>query len=38
MWKDNLETGIKYGMFFPAGYFATRATAVGLMATVGLKF
>ncbi|MCX6112213.1 MAG: hypothetical protein NTY22_02870 [Proteobacteria bacterium] len=38
MWKDNLETGLRYGMFFPAGYFATRATAVGLMATVGLKF
>ncbi|MEI6079075.1 MAG: hypothetical protein WCQ53_00355 [bacterium] len=37
-WKDNLETGIRYGMFFPAGFFATRATAVGLMATVGLKF
>lgn len=38
LWKDNLETGLKFGAFFPAGYFATRATAVGLMATVGLKF
>ncbi len=38
LWKDNLETGAKFGIFFPAGYFASRATAVGLMATVGLKF
>jgi hypothetical protein len=38
MWKDNLETGLKFGALFPAGYFATRATAIGLMATVGLKF
>ncbi len=37
-WKENLETGLKFAMFFPGNHFPVRNTAVGLMATVGLKF
>lgn len=37
-WKEGLETGIRMGWLFPSDYFATRATAMGLMATVGLTF
>jgi hypothetical protein len=37
-WKENLETGLRFGAFFPGSYFTSRATAIGLMATVGLKF
>jgi hypothetical protein len=37
-WKENLETGLKFAAFFPGSYFTARATAIGLMATVGLKF
>jgi hypothetical protein len=37
-WKENLETGLRMGWFFPSGYFASRATAMGIMATVALTF
>lgn len=37
-WKDNLETGIRMGWFFPSSYFATRATGMGMMATVAVSF
>jgi len=37
-WKENLETGVRMGWFFPSNYFASRATAMGLMATVALTF
>jgi len=37
-WKEGLDTGIRSGWFFPAGYFSGRATGMGLMATVALKF
>ena len=37
-WKDNLETGLRMGWFFPSTYFSSRATAMGTMATVALTF
>jgi len=37
-WKENLETGLKFGWFFPGGYFPGKATGMGLMSTVALKF
>lgn len=37
-WKEGLDTGIRTGWFFPSSYFYSRATAMGMMATVALKF
>ena len=37
-WKDNLETGLRFGWFFPGKYFPGKATGMGLMTTVALKF
>ncbi|MFH1223965.1 MAG: hypothetical protein V1647_06460 [Pseudomonadota bacterium] len=37
-WKEDLDTGIRAGWFFPSSYFVGRAVGMGLMATVSLKF
>ena len=37
-WKENLETGLRLGWFFPSGYFNGRATGMGAMTTVALTF
>lgn len=37
-WKENLETGLRMGWFFPSSYFSERATAMGAMVTVALTF
>jgi hypothetical protein len=37
-WKENVETGIRMGWFFPSNYFSARTTAMGAMATVALTF
>jgi hypothetical protein len=38
LWKENLETGLKMGFFFPGKYFEGRKTGFGLMATVAFEF
>ena len=38
LWKETLETGLRFGWFFPSSYFPGKATGMGAMTTVALKF
>lgn len=38
IWKENFETGLKFGLFFPSAYFTGRTSGFGTMLTLGFSF